>query len=123
MQSSNLNLSQDIERIEKLILNAEKARDNFSKAIATGKATDYFVNQVALKIKEIESLSPDREKLISDISLKADGLEEMVAEYSLDNLSKYFSLTNRESGGYALRSLKYGPDSERGNHHRVDRRT
>ena len=102
-------LSQDIERIEKLILNAEKARDNFSKAIATGKATDYFVNQVALKIKEIESLSADREKLISDLSLKADGLEEMVAEYSLDNLSKYFSLTNREERRNMLsRILKYG---------------
>lgn len=102
-------LSQDIERIEKLILNAEKARDNFSRAIATGKATDYFVNQVALKIKEIESLSDDRDKLISDLSLKADNLGDMIAEYSLDNLSKYFSLTNREERRNMLsRVLKYG---------------
>ena len=102
-------LSQDIERIEKLILNAEKARDNFSRAIATGKATDYFVNQVALKIKEIESLSGDRDKLISDLSLKADNLGDMIAEYSLDNLSKYYSLTNREERRNMLsRVLKYG---------------
>jgi len=105
IESEGSKIEQNIHRLDSLIKEAEKEKANFVKAIASGKATDFFAAQVESKLREIAKLQKDRDTLITDFGIKTKSYEDMEAEFSLDNLVAFYDETNTQIKRDLLRRI------------------
>jgi len=89
-EDEHKHVDDDIERFNKLISKKRTEISNFGKAIASGEAIAYSAKQIAILERQIDTLEKDLQAKKQALSFKEQRLEDMVADYSLKNLIKYF---------------------------------
>lgn len=105
MQESDNQLSEDISRVSILIIKAETERDKFVKALESEEQTEFWIEKVNAKSKEIDKLKMDKEQMKTSLSVKALSFEELQASYGIENLTKFFEIKNTQERGNMLKTI------------------
>jgi site-specific DNA recombinase len=98
-------IQEDIDRNETILKNLTLERDSLTKALMQGKSVEYFTDLIDKKNIEMQKINSYIEELKRQQGLKSKSIEDLEAEFTLDNLVAYFESTNSEEKRNALKKV------------------